>query len=330
MKVALTGATGFVGSHVLPQLLSAGHEVKVLVRNRKRLGDASKVTVVDGDLFDAGAVRQLVRGVDAVVHLVGIIMEKRGQGQTFERVHVEGTQNLVEAAKDAGVKRWVHMSALGTRPEAEASYHLTKWLAEEAVRKAGFETTIFRPSIIHGHDGEFMEMVKQFCCNLLPPAPPFIPYFGTGQTFSDFLWLTKAGLWPFRGVGDVPYVSQCAAGRLQPVFVDDVAKLFADALSNDKSIGEVYPLGGPDAYTWPELYRTCHKHIPGARAKPICAIPPGVAKVMAKLPGMPFNKDQVIMSQEDSVCDTAKVESHFGIELAPFEATLESYAGKIA
>lgn len=302
--VALTGATGFVGRHVLSRLRLEGFRVRALVRDPSRLDKTdARVQGVAGGLFNDAALAELVKGADAVVHLVGIIMEKPGKGQTFERVHTEGTQRLLAAAKSAGVKRWVHMSALGSRPDAVSRYHRTKWQAECAVRDSGLDHTIFRPSIIHGPDGEFMQMVKGFCCGLFPP---FMPYFGAGL-------LGRGG-----------------AGRLQPVWIEDVARCFVDALTNTKTINEVYPLGGPDVYTWPGLYTTCHQYIPGARKgrKPM-AVPVWYANLIAGKPGVPFNRDQVIMSQEDSVCDTAKAREHFGFELAAFEPTFAQYAAQI-
>ncbi len=302
--VALTGATGYVGRHVLPQLLIAGHRVRALVRDPAKLTITdAKVHAVKGDLFDPVALDQLVDGADAVVHLVGIIMERPGRGQTFERVHTLGTRSLVAAAKRAGVKRWVHMSAVGARPNGVSQYHRTKWAAECAVRDSGLDFTVFRPSVIHGPDGEFMQLVKGFCCNAFPP---FMPYFGAGL-------LGRGG-----------------AGRLQPVWVEDVARCFAQALTLPRSIGETYPMGGPDTYTWPQFYLTCQRHIPGAKTgrKPL-AVPAWYAKAIAGMPGVPFNRDQVIMSQEDSVCQTAKAEAHFGFELAQLEPALARYADQI-
>ena len=302
--VALTGSTGFVGRHVLTKLLAKGHTVRALVRNKSKMKTTDgRLVVIEGDLFNEQATRELVRGADAVIHLVGIIMENPGQGQTFERVHVEATRNLLAAATESGrIRKWVHMSALGTRPDAVANYHRTKWTAEEWVRASGLDYTIIRPSIIHGADGEFMHMVKDFWCNLFPP---FVPYFGAG---------------PFGTKG---------AGRLQPVLVDDVAHCFVEALTNAKARNETYPLGGPKAMTWPELYATVGNHLPGARKKMILAIPAWKAKMIAGFPLVPFNLDQVIMSQEDSTCSTSKVENDFAITLKPFEETMKEYAGRI-
>ena len=302
--VALTGGSGFVGRHVLSRLLLAGVRVRVLARDPQRLGATdAKLRVVKGDLFDESALAELVDKADAVIHLVGIIMETPRKSQTFDRVHRQATENLLAASKNAGVKRWVHMSALGSRPDAVSQYHRTKWAGERAVHDSGLDFTIFRPSIIHGPDGEFMQMVKGFCCNVFPP---FMPYFGAGV-------LGKGG-----------------AGKLQPVWVEDVARCFVDSLTNPHALNETYPLGGPDEYTWPHLYRTCHKHIPGAvGGRGPKAVPVWYAKMIARMPFAPFNTDQVIMSQEDATCPISKVRDHFGFELAPFESTFASYADQI-
>lgn len=302
LTVALTGGTGFVGGHVLKHLLAAGHHVRVLARDISKLPGDARITDVPGDLFDEAALAKLVEGADAVVHLVGIIMEQPKADQTFERVHVEGTLKLLHAAQESGsVRKWVHMSALGARPKAPSEYHRTKYEAESSVRDSLFDHTIFRPSIIHGPDGEFMQMVKTWWTKWLNP-PFIVPYFGAG---------------PF-GLG--------GAGKLQPVYVEDVAKCFVAALSNERASHETYPLGGPDRLTWPQLLKTVKKYLPGAKDKWVVAVPVWKAKILASFPGAPFNVDQVVMSQEDSTCSTAKVTGDFEIELAGFEEMVSQYA----
>lgn len=297
--VALTGATGFVGRHVLRSLLAAGHRVRALARHPGKLVAAdARIHTVQGDLFDDTAIHELVDGADAVVHLVGIIMEVPRKGQTFQRVHTQATQRLLGAAKQAGVKRWVHMSALGSRANAVSRYHQTKWLAEQLLRDSGMDFTLFRPSIIHGPDGEFMQMVKGFWCNLFPP---FVPYFGR----------------------------EASAGRLQPVWVEDVARCFTQALTNSHTVGETYGMGGPNVYTWQNLYRVCGEHLEAARHKPIVGLPLWYVRMIAGKPGVPFNQDQVIMSQEDSICEIVKVQEHFDVTLAAFEPTFAQYADQI-
>ena len=303
MCVALTGATGFVGARVLQRLLDTGHRVRALVRDRSRIPPRHKgLTLVEGDLFQPSSLTELVRDDQAVIHLVGIIMEKPSQGQTFQRVHVQGTKNLLAAAKKADIERWVHMSAIGARPEARANYHLTKWQGEQAVRTSGLAYTTFRPSIIHGPRGAFMKMVKDFWCKAFPP---FVPYFGSGS------------------------IGRGGGGRLQPVWVEDVAQCFVDAITHERTIGETYPMGGPDEMTWPQLYLTCKPYFPKARDKPIVAVPVWYANMIARLPGVPFNRDQVIMSQEDATCRVEKLMADFNLQPAPFERTLAEYASRI-
>lgn len=305
--VALTGATGFVGRYILSGLLDANTRVRVLVRDPRKLNvQDARIEAIDGNLCEPTSLSRLVEGATAVIHVVGIIMEAPRWGQTFRRVHLEGTRNLLEAARNASVKRWVHMSALGSRPDAASDYHRTKWAAEQAVRDSGLTYTIFRPSIIHGPDGEFMQMVRQFACRRLAGVLPWMPYFGS------------------RLLG------RGSAGRLQPVWVEDVARCFVASLTNSRSHNEVYPIGGPDAFTWPQLFETCKQHLPGARpANRPKAVPVWYAKLIAGQPGVPFNRDQVIMSQEDSVCQIAKVQADFGVTLAPFEETFADYAAQI-
>jgi NADH dehydrogenase len=291
---------------VVDELVSRGYTVNALSHHRSVRGESDAVRAVNGDLFDAKALDEGMRDCEAVIHLVGIIMEKRGRGITFQRTHVEGTQAVVDAAKRNGIQRYVHMSALGARPGAVSTYHRTKFAAEQHVRASGLDWTIIRPSLIHGPRGEFMQMEAKWSRFSAPPFL-FMPYFG-------------AGMLGFGG-----------AGKLQPVYVKDVARAFVDALSNRKTIGEVYPLGGSDRVTWPDLHRIASTAITGKRRRSF-PIPAWSAKIQAALlPNalLGFNRDQVIMSQEDNTCDITKFIDDFGWEPQPFETSLRSYASQI-
>ncbi|MCH8054208.1 MAG: NAD(P)H-binding protein [Planctomycetes bacterium] len=182
-RVLLTGATGFVGGYVLKKLLSSGYVPVCVVRDpdkfaaRTELYPGAEIVSVRGDVTSPAAVQKAARQCSQAIHLVGIIME-RGEN-TFGRVHYEGTKNVVQACKDAGIKRLVHMSALGTRPDAVSKYHQSKHMAEQCVMQSGLDWTIFRPSLIHGPEGELMQLLKTFACSAV--LPPVMPYFGKGE-----------------------------------------------------------------------------------------------------------------------------------------------------
>ena len=312
-RVLLTGATGFVGGYVLKKLVSSGYVPVCVVRDsdkfaaRTELYPGAEIVSVRGDVTSPAAVQKAARQCNQAIHLVGIIME-RGEN-TFGRVHYEGTKNVVQACKDAGIKRLVHMSALGTRPDAVSKYHQSKHMAEQCVMQSGLDWTIFRPSLIHGPEGELMQLLKTFACSAV--LPPVMPYFGKGEN------------------------------RMQPVDVRDVAECFVKVLSNDRTIHRTYELGGPRSYSWKELYQLCKRCIPGAKQwKPLVGQPVFVAKLLArtvmkvpmpigKLDRLRFDVGQVQMSQEDSVCDITAAERDLDIAFRDFESELTQYADQI-
>ncbi len=305
-KIFLTGASGFVGQSVLDQLLAADYDVHALV-NRKPLDrPADRVRSFPGGLFDNAAIDAGMKDCAAVIHLVGIILEQPAKGVTFDRIHRQGTKQIVDAARRAGVTRYVQMSAIGARPNAPANYHRTKFLAEQYVRTSGLDWTIIQPSLIHGPKGEFMRTEVGWARGKALPYL-FMPYFGRGPL----------------GLG--------GAGELQPVFVEDVARAFVQSLNDPKTIGEVYPLGGPDRMTWPQMHRMVAKTLTG-RTRPVLAIPGWYAKTLAAVvPAglLPFNRDQVLMSEEDNVCDLSKFTTAFGWSPRSFEQTLTEYKAAV-
>lgn len=312
LTVAVTGATGFVGRHICRTLLEHGHSVRALVRDPRRAGHIPKsAQLIKGDILDRESLDRLVDKVDACVHLVGIIMEQPRFDITFPRLHVEATANIVAACEAAGVLRYVHMSALGARPDAKANYHRTKFEAEQIVRNSRLPWTIFRPSLIHGPDGEFTEMVAKWVRGTAPPFL-FMPYFGAGLL----------GRGPKR--------------LIQPVYIYDLAEAFARAIETERTVREVYPIGGPDRMTWPEMFLTFRDAISPGSSKPAIAIPAWNAKALATFAAaaslgslLPFNVDQVIMSQEDSTCDTQRVMQHLGLEPTSFQAAVDQYASRL-
>ncbi len=317
-KVMVTGATGFVGQGIVRELVSRGFTPVCLVRSsdtlRRQHPDipADRMLPVVGTLQDRDALQRAADLSQAAIHLVGIIIERSLQGKTFAKTHVQGTANVLHAVERAGITRYLHMSALGTRADAVSPYHRTKWLAEEDVRSRNLDWTIFRPSLIHGPNGEFMRLIKAFICGLLPPV---IPYFGDGQA------------------------------KIQPVSAKDVAYCFVESLFREQTIRKTYALGGPRAYTWLQLYDTCRRIMPGARrGKPYASLPPGLARIIAGISAPPmalaelviprlgmfrFDGGQVTMATEDAVCDHTIVEAAFDIQMRGFEPELTAYADRI-
>ena len=225
--ILVTGGTGFVGREVVEKLAAMGQPVRVLARHPERAKDLARlprVDIVRGDALRPATLRAAMVGVQTVIHLVGIIAET--SHVTYEEVHIEATRNLLAAAKEAGVTRWIQMSAIGTRPHARSRYHLTKWAAEELVRQSGLDWTILRPSLIYGYDE------RDRLLNLLRMALSWP--FDLAQLYSL----------PLLDGGDA---------LVQPVSVREVAHCFALAPSKEASVGQTIDLVGPVAISWREM-----------------------------------------------------------------------------
>ncbi|MEL7240203.1 MAG: NAD-dependent epimerase/dehydratase family protein [Planctomycetota bacterium] len=313
-RVFVSGASGFVGTNVVEELVSRGIEVSALVHNSPVKVESDLIDTTKGGLFDADSVHAAMDGCDAAIHLVGIIMEKPDQGVTFEKMHVEGTKRVLAAAEQAGVKRYIHMSALGSRPSAVSRYHQTKWDAEVAVRETCAESdmvfTIFRPSMIHGPRGEFMQQAAGWALGKELPYL-FMPYFGKG-------------LLGFGG-----------SGKIAPVYVKDVARLFVEAPGNLAAYGMIYNVAGPHDLDWPAMHHVVSKAVRGKK-KAAIPVPAWYAKLLTKLAPaswLPFNLAQVQMSQEDNVGDITELRNDFAADLAgdlaAFEPTVQGYVDEL-
>ncbi|MFP3869179.1 MAG: NAD(P)H-binding protein, partial [Desulfobacteraceae bacterium] len=172
MLVLVTGSSGFVGNQVVAELLARGHRVRCLLRpgSEKKLKAVNQVEVAPGDVTHPNTLPAAVKDCDAVIHLVGIIREFPGRGVTFELLHHEATQHVVEAAKAAGVQRYLHMSALGARPGPADRYHTTNYQADEYVQGSGLTYTIIRPSIIYGPEDQSINLfVRQIKTHRIVP-----------------------------------------------------------------------------------------------------------------------------------------------------------------
>jgi NADH dehydrogenase len=301
MKVLVTGATGFVGREIVLQLRAAGHTIRILIRSphSPRIREAVSswgAEVHPGNVLEAASLEGALSGVEAVIHLVGIISEV-GES-TFENVHTRGTQNMVAAARQACVSRFIHMSALGTRPDAVSRYHQSKWAAEELVRLSGLGFTIFRPSLIYGPEDQFI--------NLFAKVIRWSPV--------------------------VPLMSSPRA-RFQPVPVEAVAAAFTRSLGEPRSVGQTYDLCGPETLTLSDIVDRIQEVLGKRRLK--LRVPLSLARCQAaciefvfqrllrKAP--PFNRDQLLMLQEDNVGNPQPANELFGLRPAALQEGIARY-----
>jgi uncharacterized protein YbjT (DUF2867 family) len=295
MTILVTGATGFVGPHVAHALRARDLPVRALVRDPKRATrlTAWGVDLAQGDVTESATLRGAFAGVEVVVHLVAII---KGSRTDFERVMVQGTRNVVAAAQEAGVRRFVLASALGLdeRSRAAVPYFGAKWEMERAVEASGLEHVIFRPSFIFGKDGGVLPTFVR-----LARFAPVTPIVGTGTQ------------------------------RLQPIWVEDVAAYYAASIDLSAAANRTFELGGPDAPTWNEFWDRL-KRVVGSR-RPSIHLPVGLMRAQAalteRLPGAPVTRDQLTMLElgDNVVMDPAAVEV-FGLPLVPLDEQLRRAA----
>ena len=294
--ILVTGGTGFVGPKIVHALRARELPVRCLVRDPERASQLRTwgCELVQGDVTDPESLRRAAEGCETVVHLVAIIV---GKPEDFERVMTGGTRNLVAAAQEAGVRRFVLMSARGTSEETKdlTPYYRAKWEMEQMVLRSGVEHVIFRPTFVFGRDGgvlpTFIRLVRYL---------PAIPVMGPGTQ------------------------------RLQPIWVDDVAAYYAKGVDLPEAANRTFEIGGPDVVTWDELYDRMKSMLGKRRAK--LHLPFGLmrvnAAVLEALPGpTPITRDQLkMLAAGDDVCDNQSAVETFGLPLVPLDEQLRRSA----
>lgn len=290
-RIFITGASGFVGSAL--QTALGDRPVRLLMRRRTSepgTGASERVEIVVGDVTDASSLHGLMDGCDTVIHLVAIISEEGGA--TFDKVIHHGTVNVVAEANRAGIGRFLHMSALGTRNDPRYGYFLAKYRAEQAVKESGIPWTIFRPSVIFGPGDEFITTLAQ-----LVRRAPVIPVVGSGES------------------------------KFQPVAVAQVAQAFVRALDDPATIDQTYELGGGKTYTYDEMIGVIAAEL--KKQKPRVHVPVGLmtpvvqlAKVLPKQLRPPVTEEQLKMLAIDNCTDHSAIAKLTGQPALSLEGNL--------
>ena len=297
MNVLVTGATGFVGPAVANAIVDAGHDVRVLERTPGSWQDSGIrcQEAVQGDVTDLNSLRGATEGIEVVVHLVAI---RQGKPQDFQRVMIGGTRNVIAAAKERGVGRFVLMSALGTTAATKdlLPYYNAKWTQEQDVQRSGIEHVIFRPSFIFGRDGGILPTFRK-----LARLAPVTGIIGSGEQ------------------------------RIQPIWIDDVGAYFAGSIDEREAANRLFELGGPDVVSCNEFWQRLRATL-GIRRRPTMHLPTGLMRIPAavteRLPGnIPLTRDLLTMLETgDNVVTNDDAVRTFELPLVPLDEQLRRAA----
>ena len=280
--ILVTGATGFVGRQVVQALRAGGHPVRALVRSESRASVLPEynVEIRQGDVLDPASLSQACDGVEAVIHLVAVVRE--GRGQTFQQVNYQGVRNTLEAAVSAGVDRFILASTIGATSDSSYAYLYSRWMAEQEVLRGPVPATVVRFSVGFGEGDEVFNVLAAQV-----KASPLVPVPGDGQA------------------------------KFQPIAVEDVAKCLVAAYETEASVGKTIEAGGPDHLTYDDMVdlvtetlgaRTVKVHVPMWLVKPAAAV------MEALMPRPPATREQLKMLNLDSTTEIDLVEAAFGFK----------------
>ncbi|MFO7322736.1 MAG: complex I NDUFA9 subunit family protein [Chloroflexota bacterium] len=297
MAVLVTGASGFLGNHITRRLVQSGRPVRGVVQNvdkaRRRLSDVlDSVEIVTGDVTRMEDMRRVMKGVDAVVHLVAVPMERGGA--TYEAVNYQGTINVVDAAKEAGVERFINMSQNGATPDHFSRFLRSKGQAQVYVAGSGLKWTALRPSVVFGPQDEFFNAIAR----LVRLTPVVYPLIGGGNA------------------------------EFQPVSVYDVAEAVVRSLDDDSTIGQEYGLGGPEVLTLGEIERRILRAMGTRRIlipAPVPVLRPVVWLMERTLKGSPVTTALLDLLKEPNVVPDNALVTKFGLQPRPFSGENIAY-----
>jgi len=293
MRVLVLGANGMIGAAVLRKLAEDPGVTPGALIHLQSSQIPPAVETAPGNLHDRGSLRRAMQCVDCVVNAVGIIVE-RGRN-TFQSVHVDGVENAVRAARAEGVARFIHISALGARPDSPSRYHRTKHQGEQLVAQSGLGYSVVRPSIVFGPRDRFVNLLARMVRRF-----PLVPVIGPGENL------------------------------FQPVYVQDVARLVRNLVVDNPALGETVCAGGPDQLSYNALIALLKKLLRRER-KPVVHLPLIPLGLAAKLYNQPLTYDQWLMLQEDNVLsegEFSRFRELLGAEPFALEDALPTYLGR--
>jgi len=296
--ILITGATGYIGRHLVSRLVAQGERPRCLVRNIKQASSilpAGTLEFVQGDTTSPASLETAVQGVDTIVHAAFITADhKQSVGNHYQETNVQGTANLVEAAKKAGVKRIIVISGLGTKPDKPGSYMQGRYLAEKMVKESGLDWTIIQPSVLFGKDAPFIKGLTD-----LIRTAPVVPLIGGGKVM------------------------------FQPIYVEDVVTVIIKVLQEpERTKNKTYTIGGPAYYSFTQvidaLLQAMHKkRIKVPTPTPLVGI--GAAVMEAVLPKPPLTKAAMTLFTFDNTTDLHSVERDFGFTPMSFTTYLKEH-----
>lgn len=288
MTTAVIGATGFVGSHLVPHLAGAGHRVRAISRRGSRRAHwAENVEPMAGDVESGAGLEEALGGTDAVVYLVAIPREAKGR--RFEEVNVRGVERAVDAAKHAGVRRFVHLSAMGVIDDRRLDYLSSKWRGERAVRTSGLDWVVLRPSLLFGPGDGFFNLIKT---TLTWWSPGIVAIPGDGKA------------------------------RFQPLSVQDLAIAVEKSVTEADRSGSVYEIGGPEHLTYRQIVDAVMRATGKRRLKlnmPVPLIGALTAVTDRVLPIFPVRHDQIKSLGRPNSTGLDAFEAAFGIQPRPLD-----------
>jgi len=294
--ILITGATGYIGRHLVSRLAAQGQRPRCLVRDTQRAATilpTDNVEFVQGSTTQPASLGVAMQGVETIVHAAFLTADrKQSASNHYQETNVQGTANVIKAAQDAGIKRIIEMSGLGTKPDKPGSYMQGRYLAEKMLKESGLDWTIIQPSVLFGKDAPFIKGLSDLIC-----TAPVVPLIGGGNII------------------------------FQPIYVEDVVTVVIKVLEDPaRTTDKTYTIGGPEYYSFTQIIDALLHAMHKTRIKvyaPMPLVGIGAAVMEAVLPKPPLTSAAMTLFSFDNTTDLDSVERDFGFKPMSFARYLE-------